>query len=416
MPFSITDVVTEATADEWTDKLLAAASALGLKTTAWQPGGITRTIIKLVAQVLYGADKTVSIVAAGGFLKLAAAVTPDPSAKGADGTYPTGPGWLDICADSGFDVQRIGATYASGPMVLTNASGSSYGPFAAGTYHIQNPTTKKTYKNVAPLTIAAGPAVDTTATFEADEAGADSTSSASAITQPVTSLVGVSIDTLKQSGTLTGTNAESNSALVVRCTDKLSALAPKLGGDSAYAYFAKIATEPPSRGGGGIVLAGGKITRVLVESDLLTGVTTVTLANAGGAPSGGDVTAVNTYLQGVCVPDAVTTRCQAASVGMITPIVDVWVPAAYAAEVVQKVKDAITAYIDTLPIGGIPATPGGMKGVPFGGSTIAIGKAASYIADVDLQLNGSPNDVALGVHEVAKTVASGSITVNVHTT
>jgi hypothetical protein len=412
MAFTITDVITPATADEWEARILALCSSLGLTTTAWQSGSVVRTIISTFAAMLAIADETISAGASGGFLDFAASVTDDPSVPDAAGVYPTGPGWLDILASSVYAVDRIGAKYANGTMILTNVSASSYGPFAAGTYHIANPSTGKTYSNTAALTIAA--TTDTPATFQADEAGSASTASASSITDTVTALVGVTIDSGIQSGVLLGSNAESNAALVARCRLKLAALGPRLGPTSAYEYFALETTVPEDEGGGGITLAGGAITRVAVSASAGSGVVTVTIANATGAPSGPDVVLVDAYLQSVCVPDSVTAVVQAATAVPITVEADIWVPAAYASTILATVTTALGTLIAGYPIGGVVLDIANNTGLSYERVVATLFASATYVSQVDdVLVDAGTVDVVLTPTEVA---TLSTITLHVHST
>lgn len=176
MPLSITDLFQPKLsgvgpnvppAGSWMSVLITDAAALGLPTTSWQPGQPERTILAIDAVELSQMDALISQVAQGGFLDFAASgtvtyialngetvtfpVTPDPSIPSQN---PTGrPGWLDLLAASSYDVTRLMATYATGILSIANTSVSSQGPFLAGTYHVANSLTKKTYANTGSLTI-----------------------------------------------------------------------------------------------------------------------------------------------------------------------------------------------------------------------------------------------------------------------
>ncbi len=276
MTLSITDLFTPATVDEWETFLLTTATSLGLSTTSWQPGGMARTIIAMLARALAASDSIVSTMAQGGFLDFAAAVTDDPATLGTAAK----PGWLDLLASSVYDVTRQAATFADGTMSIVNASASTYGPFASGSYHVAYPSTGATYHNTATLTI--GPSTTTTGAFEADVVGAGGTSGPGAITSAVTSLIGV---TVTNPLAFVGANAQSNAGLVAKCRAKLAALSPN-GPGGAYIFFALQADAilralvPPQQ------LANGPITRVLETASKLTGTVTTTIANATGAVPG----------------------------------------------------------------------------------------------------------------------------------
>lgn len=270
---TIDELFTPQTAQQWLQNLLTAARTVGLQTTSWQPGGMMRTLFALVANQLAAEDQLISVMAQGGFLDFAATVTPDPSVLGAS----TPPGWLDLLADSVYNVQRSPATYASGSLTLTNTSASNYGPFAPGTYHVSNPSTGKTYSNSDTLSI--GASATTTASFVADVAGADSTAGVSTITVPVTALIGV---TVTNPLAFIGANAESNANLVTRCRAKLGSLSPN-GPKSAYDYFALSADSilramsPPEH-----LTTPVTKTRVIAAN----GVVTTYVASAAGAVPG----------------------------------------------------------------------------------------------------------------------------------
>jgi hypothetical protein len=169
MTLPISDLFTPATAPQWLALLLANADTLQLPTTSWQSGGITRTILAMMSNMLGQEDGIISTMAQGGFLDYAATgtvtftaangetvtqpVTPDPSIPTQN---PTGaPGWLDLLASSVYNVTRVGARRASGVLAIVNSSGNVYGPFTAGTYHVANPSSGAAYANVDSLTIAA---------------------------------------------------------------------------------------------------------------------------------------------------------------------------------------------------------------------------------------------------------------------
>lgn len=172
MSLSFSDVITPATQQQWLASLLQTAGTLGLPTTAWQSGGVARTIITLMSYACSRQDGIISLAAQGGFLDFAGTgtvtytdtsgrtvtvpVTPDPSVPSQLSAWLAGPGgWLDIVADGVYNVQRIGAGQAGGPMAFANTTGTVYGPYAAGTYHVSNLTTSATYTNSSALTIAA---------------------------------------------------------------------------------------------------------------------------------------------------------------------------------------------------------------------------------------------------------------------
>jgi len=114
-------------------------------------------------------------------------------------------------------------------------------------------------------------------TFAADVAGPGGTSAPGTITQPVTTLSGVTCENLQS---FIGTDWESNQSLAAKCRLKIQALSPN-GPKGAYEYFALKAAEllaledPP-------VALTSPITRVLKRSSATTGIMQTVIANAGG--------------------------------------------------------------------------------------------------------------------------------------
>lgn len=152
--------------DSWLGALLADGTTLGLPTTAWQSGQPIRTIMAIQAVELSKEDSIISKQAQGGFLDFAATgtvtftdldgttttvpVSPDPSIAGQNPTATLT--WLDLLASSVFNLQRTGASAASGTLYFANLSGSTSGTYAGGTFHTANTLTQATYSNSATFT------------------------------------------------------------------------------------------------------------------------------------------------------------------------------------------------------------------------------------------------------------------------
>src|SRR5271166_5921433 len=121
-------------AGTWLSIMLQVASTVQLPTTSWQSGAPERTILAIEAVSFAQSDADISIIAQGGLLQSAAfgsvtftspngttqtvAVTPDPSNAAQN---PTGAlGWLDLLTQNTYDVFRLRATPAKGPLALVN--------------------------------------------------------------------------------------------------------------------------------------------------------------------------------------------------------------------------------------------------------------------------------------------------------
>ena len=261
----------------WLATLLAEGVTLGLPTTQWQSGGITRTILALLATGLATDDQIISVMAQGGFLQWAAAVTPDPAVVSA-ATWT--PGWLDQLAASTFNCPREPAIAAPGQITFTNTTGSVLGPYAIGSFHVSNPTTGATYHNTAALTIPTG--TSSPQNFIADVVGAGGTSGAGDITNLVTTIVGV---TCTNAVAFVGSNAESNAHLVMRCQLKQGSLSPN-GPAQAYEYFALTALELLQAQDSALNFTDGPITRAIALNNTATGTVDLVIANATGSEDG----------------------------------------------------------------------------------------------------------------------------------
>jgi len=158
-----------ASQSQWLSSLLSALQTLGVPATSWQSGSVAKQMLTLFSYLGSAEDGLVSVAAQGGFLDFAGSgtvtynalsgqvvtipVTPDPSTLTGTALAAWQPGWLDVLADGSYNVQRLTAASASGSVAITNTSGSAAGPFAAGTFHVANPTTGATYTNTATFSV-----------------------------------------------------------------------------------------------------------------------------------------------------------------------------------------------------------------------------------------------------------------------
>ena len=142
-----------AASGSWLATEYGIASIIGMPTTSWQSGAPERTIFAITAVALSMDDALISAFAQGAFLSSAASgsvtyqtlnnaqlvtvtapVTPDPSIPSQNSTGA--PGWLDALGQNVYDVTRLSATYATGPLAIVNTSTSTVGPYSIGTYHV----------------------------------------------------------------------------------------------------------------------------------------------------------------------------------------------------------------------------------------------------------------------------------------
>jgi hypothetical protein len=290
MSFALDDLTTPTTVEEAKSSIYSVLGILGVSTTDWRPGAVVRTIITAFAVLFAGATSLIAMIARGGFLALAASA------------------WLTLVAKYVYGVDRNPATYATGPVTLTNAGGGVYS-LNAGELQLLNPVTLATYRNTAPINIPALATV--TATIKCDQQGAFGTSEAGAITGiQAPSLAGV---TASNAAALVGQDEEEDEALRTRCSEKLGALSPN-GAPDAYAYVARNALRLDGSGVG--------VNRVQVVRNGTTTLDVYT-ATPTGAVTGtiGDLTtdlgAVDEAIQTQVVPIPLTANVHSAAAVMV---------------------------------------------------------------------------------------------------
>lgn len=269
-PVNLAALVRTVTPDEALATELAVASALSLPTTAWQPLGVTRGILGVNSQIVSDYSVNVNDIAQGGYASYAALMV---DAKGVEITT-----WMDLISTDNYKVTRIPASYAvtdATGFSATNSTGTTYGPYQPGQFHVANPLTKASYVNTAVVSIGPG---TTNFGVIADVVGAGSTSGAGAIIELLTPLIGV---TVSNSKALVGSDQESNKLLLKRCQTKLGALSPD-GPSAAYYFVATSILDPLQPFYNPAVVS--KITRCSVVSN--PGEVDVYVANAAGAVHG----------------------------------------------------------------------------------------------------------------------------------
>lgn len=320
MTYSLAELTTALTADEVEAALYAAIEARGAKTTAWKPGAVVRTIIAGVSIVLAAFSSLIAAVSAGGFLDLATA------------------SWLTLLAQYVFGVERITATFATGDVTLTNASGTPYSG-GADNLIVQNSTTEATYRSTGAWSVAAGSTADVE--VKAVEAGADGTSPATDIDTLVTTLSGV---TVSNASAIVGTDEESDAALRTRCLERTGPLSPN-GPSDAYGYVARNAVD-----GDGDSIG---VTRVATQA-VGDGSVNIWIATATGAVSPGGVAYVAADIYEQAEPLAVEAVIASASAVTIPVTYELWIYTSAGlttTEIEDLVEAALISLFSNTPIG-----------------------------------------------------------------
>lgn len=365
---------------------LTIATALGLPVTAWQPVGVASTILGINAQVVANYSATINLIAQGGYASYAALMV---DAFGNPITT-----WMDLRCIDQYNVTRIPATQASVSSLgfsVTNHSGSTIGPYAAGTQHYVNPTTGTTYHNTSAVGSILNNATLGVA-ITADLAGSSGSSGPGAISQLATPVIGVSCT---NSLSVIGTDAESNSAYLVRCQAKLGALSPN-GPSQAYYFVATSMLDPTQQWYNASVSA--PVTRVTSVS--APAQVTSYLANASGGLGTTDSALVASAIQAFVVPLGTTATTLGATNVVIPVTYTAYIPGSASvtsAALTSQIATALGNYFATLPIGGLNDATLGV--VPWSAILAVIKTANPAITSVTLTF--PTGDTALTKTQVA---------------
>lgn len=382
--FSLDDLTTPLTRTEVQAKIYEILGVVGTDTTAWKPGGVVRTVIAAASVVLAAFSALTAQLARMGFLELA-------NGK-----------WLELVAWYVYRVEKEQATHASGEVTLTNAGGGLY-ELDAGDLILRNPTTNRTYRNAASVSLGAQATV--TIPVLAVEAGAASTSAPGAITELVTTLVGVDVT---NAAPVVGRDEESDTSLRARCSEKLGSLSP-FGPWDAYSYAARTATRSDGTSIG--------ITRVRNHKDGFGNVVTY-VATAAGAVTGAvdnpasDLGLVHDAIQRRAAPLAVTAWVQSATPLSIPVVYRVWMyntSGLTQAQIIEIIRGRLVSFMASQPVGG--HVVGVEQGrVYHDAIRTVIGAALPQIIHVEVVLPAADVPVAMSQVPVLGPVSAVSIT------
>lgn len=330
--FSIDELITPITADEFKASHYAALASVGVTTTTWKSGAVTRTIIAIVS-VCFGAFSTlISNIARSGFLALASGL------------------WARLHARYTYNVEALDADFAAGPVLVSNSSGGIY-IYDPGELELAHSVTNARYTNTALVTIGAG-AVDVSVAMQAVEAGSASSALVDEIDTCITADVGLSC---RNAVVLVGRDDESDDLLKVRCSEKLGAFSPNGPGD-AYSVAARAAVRAST----GVNVG---VNRIRTQATGHCGINVYVATPSGGVAGtvgdlSSDLGAVDEAIQRQAVPLTVTANTYSATPKVIDVAAQVWcynVTGLTEAQIVTAVGAALATYFAsplTAPIGG----------------------------------------------------------------
>jgi hypothetical protein len=306
-------------------KAIDVAVTLGLPVTSWQAGSPTRSMYHVLSQVLSTVEEIVSEYIKAGFLDYAG----DVSAT-----------WLKLLAYQVYGYTATEATYATCSVTLSNAGGGEY-TFGVGDVTAKATSSGKTYHNTTAGTLTAGPGTTLVLSFEADEAGSDSSAAIGEIDDLVTSFLGV---TCSNTTAAVGIDEEDAASIVAGCRAKLGALSPN-GPRDAYDYVAQSSA----------LTGTTNVTRSVTVGDSDTGDVTVYVAGPSGAVDPADVALVQTAIETYAAPLCITPTVSSASNVSVPITYRLWVYQSIgmeSADIQSAIADALAEMFAARPIGG----------------------------------------------------------------
>lgn len=363
---SIEDLIDPISEEQFLEQFLDNLEAVGLKARSWRPGGVYRTILRVlaIACAVFSTQQVKFIRSA--FLELAAG------------------NWLTWVAFYVYGVVRPASTFATGQATVTDVAGGVY-DWNPGQLRIFNTTTKKAYTNQGVVHL--DPLGTITIDIIAVEIGSASSSAAAAIDGVETQYDGQL--TVTNALPVVGSDEMPDQDLRQLCKDKLSARSV-FGPRGAYSY----AIRSAQRLDGSTV----DINRASISPFSSTGRVTIFVASPSGVPTTADVDSVSANVEAVARPDTVTVTVSAVTGHTITRGLTVWAKketGLVAADVKALVEKELVLLNRSYPIGGIrKATAQGY----FWADNLdgAVQKAHDSIYSVD----GLGADVALTAGEV----------------
>lgn len=373
---SITELTTPRTVDAIVTSELTTLATEEFPVDAWAEGGAARSLVRADATALAVVESTVASLALGAY-----------------GDTATGD-WLDLLAASRFDLTRIAATYATGEVRITVASGA--GPFTipAGGLLVSDGTLR--WRSTEAIATTISSAAVTTFTVRAEVAGEDYNAAPNTITSILSpALPGVTCNNPVIGATSTwlstsAVNREGDAALLARCRARWATLGSGFTRD-AVAYWCRSAETAPG------VNAG--CTRVSFGPVPGDGAYTVYVASSTGVLAGASVTAVQTELN-LRKPITDTPTVVAAASATITVAGTVRFKSTATGAEQIAVTAAIRAYVAGLDL----PDDGETVVVDLAGIHAAIyGAAPGRVADVDLSSPAADTSVSLGSVAVADT-------------
>jgi hypothetical protein len=305
--------------------MISALVTMKVRADLWPKEGVLISCMTVVANAISGAINNRIAATKAGWL---------PTAVGA---------WLTWLAFYMYGVIRTAATFANGPVTLTNSGGStfSYAPFTAT---FQHSTTKATYVNIDAISLPPGPLTTVTVQVQANVQGSASNAQPGDVTVLVTAMPGVSCTNLQP---ILGSDEQSDPSLQKLCWNSIAANSA-YGPRQSFEYAIQTAKNS-------VTGAAVNINRWTPPKPSHTGEVFIWVASPQGVPLTTDVTGVATNIEAIARPQGVVVTVQGAVAQPITDTLTVYVtatPGVSATDVQQAVQTALSTFFEDYPIGG----------------------------------------------------------------
>ena len=350
----VADLLTVRTRAQIEASILSTLGSRGFPTTSWQSGAVPRALIRASSTVLEHLYGLVGSVGAAAFLA---------SSSGA---------WLTLHAASRFDVSRVPSTFARHALTLHNATPNPR-TITPGQLLVTTAGGRQFRStNTANIIVPGG----STAPVEVrcEVAGAVGNTPPAVLVTPAYAGLTFTYGALS----LSGEDEESDAALRARCLAKWSTLGRGANTD-AYVYMATTAPAAPT------------IPRAAVVPGAGDGTLTVYIAQSSGAATGGQVSAVQSYINARCpVTDAPTVLAAGVVTVNVTAAVEFESSTYNTSDARATIEDALGVVLNGQPMG---------RDVDIGALYAAIRGAAAGVLDVDISVPAS--DTAVGVSQIS---------------
>lgn len=370
------------TEDDIYEKALDLLEKVDIPARSWKDGGVAQTLLGVLAYLAFLAAQIITSLVRMFFLAYAEK----------DGLTAHA---LDV-----YDVERLGATFATGPAKLLNKGGA---PFTRGKEEVivYSSNTGARFYVVGALaedgtvsdgfTLSGGGSEDAPIVLlvqvRAVDAGAGSSVSPAEIDSFVTPL-SPRVSVINEASII-GRDEESDDQLRRRCAAKKGAWST-FGPRDAYEYAAltaKLSDGSPT-----------SVSRVWVSRYSSVGRVDVVCATPAGTPSSEEIAAVVAEIERVARPDCVRVVVAGAIPKLTHHQVTIWTNGGAESVIRSNAQKALSTFYATYPIGGLRKTDGGTGYVYADKVDSVIAGSSIEVFDVDLE---SSADIALAWNEVA---------------